>query len=321
MTPFLLRLLLFTLAALGSVNLTLAGLPRATQSPVPPLLYSNTTQLHLFETNCADWLTVCADRDRILLDGLDPSFAVAQWSPDGAFIAVRMPSDWLIYRADCLLNQPICEPHHFDTADIFGVRLAWGPDGSALAYGVAQYEREWLRIRTRGCWDGSPPEACIERNVPTAGGFPIQPDWSSNGRRLAYTGGALLDVYLADMTCLDTDDVCPGIPITGTAEAELWPSLSADGTRVLYSTETDSTHFIEQIMFLDTETGERRQLTDRDTDSSQPDWSTDDRYVAYAGFARRGDGDMNIYVLDLARGLHVQLVRNADRDMYPNWGP
>ncbi len=321
MTSFRLQFILLTLIALVSVNLGVVGLARAMQPPLPSLLYSNTSRLHLFETNCARWLADCVNRDRTLLEGLDPSFAVAQWSPDGVFIAARMPDSWRIYRADCLLNKQDCEPHRFDSSAYNGIRLAWGPDGSALAYGVGEFEREWLRILSRGCWDGSPPEACVVQNLQMSGGFPIQPDWSADGRRLAYTGGTFLDLYLADMACLYSGDACRSAPITDEPEAEVWPSLSADGTMVLYNTNTDITRLNEQIIVLDIETGQRRQLTFRHASSTHPDWSADDRYVAYAGFARPGDGNMDIYVLDLPRGLHVRLIRSAERDMYPNWGP
>lgn len=72
---------------------------------------------------------------------------------------------------------------------------------------------------------------------------------------------------------------------------------------------------------MDIESGQRRQLTFRDADSTRPDWSADDRYIAYGGFPRPDDGNMDIYVLDLPRSIHVQLVRNPERDMFPNWGP
>jgi len=318
MTHFLVHLMLLTLTALATLNLGVVGLTRAVQMPLPPLLYSTDGRLHLFETNCADYLAACIDRDRLLLEGLDVSFPVAQWSPDGAFIAVRMPEEWLIYRADCLLNALVCEPHRFDPDANPNVRLAWGPDGSALAYGVEQYEREWLRVRSRGCWDGSPPEACIEQNVSTAGGFPIQPDWSRDGSRLTFVGGTFLDIYLADLVCLDTGDACPSYAVTREQETELWPSLSAGGTQVIYVLEQIS---VAQIFLLDIETGQRRQLTSRAASSIQPDWSAGDRYIAYAGFAPDNVGLTDIYLLDLPRALHFRLIRSAERDMFPNWGP
>lgn len=316
MTGFFLFLVLLCLPALATLNILLAGLARAWQPPLPALLYSNSYQLHLFETNCADWLAVCSDRDRLLLEGLD-TFSVAQWSPDGAFIAVKMVDGWMIYRADCVLNGQTCRPVRLDSRAT-DIRLAWGPDGAALAYMVDSLGGA-LRILTRGCWDGSPPSACVEHVVPIASLVTRLPDWSEDGSLLTFVS-VTFDIYTVDMACLDAAEGCEDAmsPIVADPAGELWPSLSTDGTQVVYTSRAPG--LAEQLFLTNLKSGERRQLTFGQADSTMPDW-TADRYVAYAGFAEAGNRSMNIYVLDLQRGITVALVRNPERDMYPNWGP
>lgn len=316
MMGFVLRLALLCLPILAALNGALAGLARELQSPLPPLLYSNNHRLHLFQTNCAHWLAVCSDRDRLLLEGLD-TFSVAQWSPDGAFIAVKMAGGWMIYQAECVLNGQTCRPVPLDSRAM-DIRLAWGPDGSALAY-MPDPLGGAVRILTRGCWDGSPPSACLERIIPLASLATRLPDWSQDGSLLAFVS-VTFDIYVVDMTCLDSAGGCAGaaVPIVTDPANQLWPSVSTNGTQLIYSSRASGLD--EQLFLTDLKSGERRQLTFRQADSTMPDW-TADRYVTYAGFLRPGDGNMNIYVLDLLRGITVALVRHPERDMYPNWGP
>jgi len=320
MTVFFLRVMLLTLAGLGSVNIGATGLARATQPPLPTLLYGSSQQLHLLETNCAAWLSPCVHRDHTLLAGLD-TFSVAHWSPDGAYIAVKMLEGWMIYPADCLLDSDNCQPTLLDS-DADDIRLAWGPDGSALSYlsdGI-------LHIITRGCWDGS--ASCIERDILLSAEVTRQPDWSADGRYLAFITLSR-DIYVLDMACLDAPDSCLGSAqfVTFDPEIDLWPSLSSDGSRVAFEASTDLTEMSEQIFIQDVRSGQRTQVTYHTLPSFSPDWSRDDRYIAYTGFGdlRPGmhirDLSMNVYVYDVQRAIHVLLVRSPERDMYPNWGP
>jgi hypothetical protein len=301
------------------VGLTLIlsfGTARLLQPPLAALLYGNQTLLHLFQPNCADLLSSCADRDRILVGDLSQGFPVGQWSPDGAFIAVYTYDGWLIYRADCLLTNENCQPAMLDPTAT-DPRLAWGPDGSAVAYiSIPDFN---LRIRTRGCWDGSPPDQCVERTVQLSGQALRYPDWSADGSRIAFMSENN-DIYTLELACMDTAEGCANQVRLMASEllAEYWPSLSADGTMVLY--EAGASNIPAQIFTLSLENGERQQITFRRFDTMFADWANGERYLAYSGFTD-STGNSNIYLLDLQRGLTVMPIRNPDRDMYPNWGP
>ena len=128
------------------------------------------------------------------------------------------------------------------------------------------------------------------------------------------------DIYILDLACMDTAEGCAGQTRLMDSElmAEYWPSLSSDGTRVLY--EAGASNIPAQVFTLSLESGEHQQLTFRRFDTMFADWSNDERYIAYSSFVDN-TGNANIYLIDLQRGLSLMLIRNPDRDMYPNWGP
>jgi len=312
------RFALLTLLVTAAVTGAVSGVARAAQRPLPPLLYASNSRLYLFETNCADWLAICAGRDQMLLENLNQGFPVAQWSPDGAFIAVYTNDGWMIYRVECVLAGGECEPTLL-SPDANDVRIAWGPDGSAIAYRSDPQGRS-LSIITRGCWDSL--SACLTQQVLASNLAISQPDWSRDGGWLAFiTLPINTDIYIMDIACLDRPLGCiqSSQLAAGGLYSELWPSLSADGSALVYA--VGAANITDQLFLHSLNSGETRQLTFRNADSTQPDWSADDRYIAYAGFAEDGVGLLDVYVMDLPRGIHVRLVRNPDRDMFPNWGP
>jgi Tol biopolymer transport system component len=244
-------------------------------------------------------------------------FPIAQWSPDGEFIAANTYDGWMMYRADCLLNGGDCQPTPLD-ADAADVRVAWGPDGSALAY-FNDPSMGTLRIVSRGCWDGSPAETCVERTLQLPNAAPRSPDWSADGSHIAFMSEDY-DLYTVDLACMDTPEGCANQARLAPRDlpAQSWPSLSADGMTVLYN--AGASHVTGQLYTLSLATGQRQQLTFRRFDSLNSDWAADERYIAYSGFANN-TGNSNIYLLDLPRALTVMPIRNPERDMYPNWGP
>jgi Tol biopolymer transport system component len=159
----------------------------------------------------------------------------------------------------------------------------------------------------------------VERTVQLSGQTFRYPDWSADGSRMAFMSENY-DIYILDLACMDTTEGCAGQVRLMASElmAEYWPSLSSDGTKVLY--EAGASHIPAQIFILSLENGERQQITFRRFDSMFSDWANDERYIAYSGFADNS-GNSNIYIVDLQRGLTVMPIRNPDRDMYPNWGP
>ena len=136
------------------------------QKPLPQLLYSQNgaQSLYVWEVDCPSLITICA-HERLLLQGLNNPFSVAQWSPDGKYIAVYLSESWAIYPAACLRGDQKCTPWRLD-ATANDTRIAWGPDGTTLAY-ITDSNSATMKILTRGCWDQS-GERCFERMVQVA---------------------------------------------------------------------------------------------------------------------------------------------------------
>lgn len=314
------RLIALITTCISLLTLTLFSVIRNLEAPLPFLIFSNNNALFLRQPSCPTIFFSCADRQQLLLTEMH-TFSVAEWSPDGDFIAALKDAGWVIYPAACLLESRtncsgvILSPPSLD------VRVAWGPDGSTLAYVTG--DGTTVQIKTRGCWDSSPRHTCLdfEINLGT-GGLLVEPTWSGDGRYMAFVSSAW-NLYLLDTACLDIPETCSQQIqlISRDPEQENWPSLSRDGSRLLYLSSVSSIQ--QELFILDIASGERRQLTAGGDQNTTPDWTGDERYVAYTRMNERDKRTylLDIYALDLQRNITTLLVHNPDRDMYPNWGP
>ncbi|MDZ4763495.1 MAG: hypothetical protein SGI73_03015 [Chloroflexota bacterium] len=312
------------IAALGVV-----GVIRATQPPLPPLIYTYNADLlnpapalYSFAPNCPDWWTRCADRTRARLEDLHATYPVISWSPDGAFIVARArDARWLFYRADCLLTRIDCLPTTIDGA-WSDLRLAWGVDGSVIAL-PSQTGTE-LRIFTRGCWDGSSPDACAEWTAaitdPLTSGFQLtMPDWSADGRWLAFSEGITGALVWLRAACLDAPATCyeqfgDRIDFRGTA---YWLTLSADGATAIYFSNENPVMSRSQIYLYNHVTGDKRRLSRAGEEAAVFDWSADERYLAYSVASGT---DFDLMLLDMVRGVRVRAIRAPGWSLYPAWG-
>lgn len=110
------------------------------------------------------------------------------------------------------------------------------------------------------------------------------------------------------------------IPFNGTQI--LWPSLSPDGSQVMFSTGTLATTSDIGLFIVSIEDASTRQVNQRGDSPFMADWSPDGRYVVYSGFARPTDGDLSLFLVDLARGIEAVLLRQPGTSMqFPDWGP
>jgi dipeptidyl aminopeptidase/acylaminoacyl peptidase len=297
-------LLVFWLVGLGAVYLVAHSGP-----PPPPLLYTN----RHYEL----WLWQPDDAPRRLLDGLY-SFPVAQWSPDGETIAVHLENQWLLYPARCLLRGETCQPAPLDP-ELFDVRVAWGPDGSTIAY-LPGSTGDRLRIRSRGCWQGK-ADACFTQDVQlTSFQHYLQPAWSPDGRWMAFFG-LNQGLFVQDMNCLPDACLNKARPVSvDTRIMHYWPSFSPDGQKLLYYIAPNGQ--LEHIWMVDINSLQTEQLTFGDGDHFMPAWTRDGHYIAYI----RHDGQPNTWgigLLDTARNLHVRALVVPYQQVFSalEWGP
>lgn len=306
---------------MASLVIGWAGLTRAAQPPMPPVLYSKNLALYLTQVGCSSLLDHCSAEGTNVLEGLY-TIPVASWSPDGNFIAVHLFDHWAIYPASCLPDLADCKAMPLDTY-INDARLTWGPDGSLVAY--IDSTGSQLTLMTRGCWDGGPSSACLRRDVPISAvsGIVGQQDWSADGSVMAFVDRQLNGFVILDLACLDDPAGCvngfhylpaPYYPVA-------WSSLSADGTKLLYHADTSGQGYHEALFLMDTHTGEAHAITHRDGASLYPDWSSDERYIVFNGYASARGLELNLYVMDYERGLTILLLSEPGHNLnLPAWG-
>jgi Tol biopolymer transport system component len=142
------------------------------------------------------------------------------------------------------------------------------------------------------------------------------PDWSADGRWLAFLDG-FGTISLLPAACLADPPTCAGqIEQVTPTMPPFWVTLSPDGERLLYFANgaRDSR---SQIYLYDRRTETTTRLTPRREEAAVMDWSADERYIAYsAGFR----DDLVIAVLDMTRSIRLRVLRGDGWHLYPSWG-
>ncbi len=314
---FTLRLLL--IITLGLVGFT--AIQRGIQAAYPPILYSETSNLSLYTMTigCTSFWTACERTDRMLLEGMY-SFPVAEWSPNGRYIAVHLNDGWLIYPTECLLVLKTCDPVPVKPA-LQDIRVAWGPDGTTIA-SYATTRTVSTTIQTSGCWQADSP--CLEKEILLSDYYLLtELAWSGDGSRMAFSDFVQTGLVWLDTGCFDKPEGCSADlhTISVGANRISWPSLSYDGHSAVLMMDTSSNGTSQQLFWVDLDSGDKRQLTSRPGMAEFPDWSQDRRYILFSGFATADSGDLQIYLMDLDRHLTLPLVWHDGRDLaFANWG-
>lgn len=189
---------------------------------------------------------------------------------------------------------------------------AWAADGRSVIYSSDRDSRGDLY---RIALDGGTVTRLTRHYV----GRAIMPAPAPSGPRVAFAAqtlrvGAFWDfqVHLLDTATGATE------PVASTAGA-CWPSWSRDGTKLanvrLASGETSS---------LEVRVGAHgpatRLPTPRDLWSYYPDWSPDDKRLAFAVSPAHHDGEnWDLAVIDVASGAWTRLTHGAGNDRLPDW--
>jgi Tol biopolymer transport system component len=129
------------------------------------------------------------------------------------------------------------------------------------------------------------------------------PDWSPDGRRIAFQGRRGIYVVNADGSGLRR--LAVGI----------FPVWSLDGRRIAFhGTPADPKSGLYGV---NADGSGQRELTD-DVWFAAPNWSPDGRTIA---FQRRRDGRSEIHVMNVDGSEQRNLTRNPARDRAPAWSP
>jgi TolB protein len=196
----------------------------------------------------------------------------------------------------------------------------WSPDGRTIAFAEDRVGPEKGTIALMHA-DGSrigtvTPRDSVSRN----------PSWAPDGKRIAYDsnrayGGAARlhrDIYTINLDGSQLRRLPVRRPRWHSAVGPAW---SPGGTKIAFWAWSDSPPAWEPGIYVMNADGRRvRRLTRPAGTDRHPDWSPDGRRIV---FHSRADEDL--YVLDVATGLHTALLTprsiEADLPEDPVWSP
>lgn len=153
--------------------------------------------------------------------------------------------------------------------------------------------------------DGSDPLQLTNSTDPvTSNG---QPDWSPNGRRLAFMSTRTGDAEIFTMRSDGSDPV----NLTNHPATDQAPVWAPGGKRVAFHSNRDGNF---ELYVLKVRTGELTRLTTHTGVDQFPDWSPNGRKIVF-----QRDGD--IHVMDLRTGQTTQLTATPQLEDMPTWSP
>lgn len=256
-------------------------------------------QIALVNTNGAGRRTLVADLERDTL--------MANWSPDGAWIAFASDRDGTYD----IFVAPADGSTAANLTDHPGKDMypAWSPDGTRIAF-------ESLRD---GNWDvfvmNSDGSGLVNlTNHPASDG---NPTWSPDGARIAFVSdrGGAFDVYVIDVSGGE-----PPRQLTADPALDAYPAWSPSGEQIAFRSNRRGNL---DIYLLDVATGQSRLFTPNDANDDQPSWSPDGTRIAFVSerSAAQSGVSYDIYLKRVQGGGLVRVTATAEDEQFPRWRP
>ncbi len=117
------------------------------------------------------------------------------------------------------------------------------------------------------------------------------------------------------------DDGTDKKPLTGSGYMDSEPTFSYDGTRILFSRASSSTPFTTTVWIMNNNGQYQEELTPAsapDTYNWHPSLSPDKEWFTYASYDK--DGDLEVFIRNLATKEVIKLTDNLDDDRAPYFG-
>ena len=147
------------------------------------------------------------------------------------------------------------------------------------------------------CGDGTPSEPLIQTEEP------------ANIVFYSRRGGTLAKIYTMKPDGSGIEALTDGVG------NDLWPDLSPDGRRVVFTSNRGGDN---DIYMLELATRTVTSLTRDPADDNWPRWSPDGRQIAF--HSNRG-GNYDILVMDADGSNPRRVTRDAALDQWPEWSP
>jgi Tol biopolymer transport system component len=264
----------------------------------------------IFRLDSADETTRTSERTNLSL-GLDPLFksTAPSLSPDNQWVVFSSDRDgnWELYVAPTSGGDPdAVERVTFNTVAI-DADPVWGPNNFVV------YE-----TTRHGTWDlyAIDMQTGMNYRLTDNGGNDINAYWSADGSTLVFQsdrpdadGLRRWQIYELSLATLQITKLSDGTSI------DVDPQYSNHGDRIAFrSYAAEGGDSVIEIM--NTDGTNRIMLSDAEGDSTNAVWSPNDTYIAYQSDL---DGDLDLYVYEVATGLTRHLTDNSVADYAPTW--
>ena len=259
------------------------------------------------------WRNTTYGIDLVNIDGSNAHLLVADgatpmWSPDGTKIVYTSkesgnPDIWMI-NADGSGKRQLTTDRGRD------FHPCWSPDGRMIAF-ASDREQGGDRLFVMSA-DGS-NQRRVTSNFYSNSAFQRSSPWSSDSRRLVYTGEIDSRYGVTHLFVVNADGTAQRQVTSVSLSSAHSPCWSPDGTSIAFVGKVD---YRENLFVINADgSGQRRVTTVSSSDIGCPDWSPDGKRIVF----KENDAIMTAS----ADGSSMQRVSEAGarRNEYPLWSP